>query len=87
MTLGDVRKMVAAWDHLPADTPALLAKDGEGDAYSPLEDGDEGMYLPESGWSGEHYLTEEQRQAKEEPDDHAEAPEGAVHAVFFWPVN
>lgn len=45
------------------------------------------MYWAETTWSGEHYLSEEQRLAKDEPDDWSPAPDDAVPAVFLWPVN
>jgi hypothetical protein len=45
------------------------------------------MYRADSTWSGERYMTEEQRQAETVPDDYSEAPDDAVPAVFLWPVN
>ena len=32
-------------------------------------------------------MTEEDRQAEDDPDDYAEAPDDAVRAVFLWPTN
>lgn len=45
------------------------------------------MYLAETTWSGEHYMTEEARQAQDAPDNYSEAPDEAVNAVFLWPTN
>lgn len=87
LTLGEVRRLLAKFDHLPDDAIFVLAKDGEGSTCSPLAEMKEGMYLAETTWSGEHYMTEERRQSKAHPDDYAEAPDGAVRAVFLWPVN
>lgn len=87
LTLGELRNRLAALDDLPDDTLVVLAKDGEGNGYSPLEALEEGRYLPENTWSGEHYMTEEQRLAQSDPDDYDPAPEEAVQAVFLWPVN
>lgn len=87
VTLGELRQKLAEYDHLPEHTVVALAKDGEGDEFSPLDDVDEGRYLAETRWSGEHYMTEEQRQALDDPDDHEKAPEDAVPAVFLWPAN
>lgn len=87
VTLGELRRKLAEFDHLPEDTVVVVAKDGEGNDFSPLDELQEGMYLVETTWSGEHYMTEEQRQAHKHPDDYSEAPEEAVRAVVLWPVN
>lgn len=87
LTLGELRKQLAELEHLPDSTPLVMAKDAEGNGFSPLNDLEEGMYLALTTWSGEHYLTEQQRQSKDCPDDYDEAPEEAVHAIFLWPVN
>jgi hypothetical protein len=87
MTLAELRSALAELDHLPGDTIVVLAKDAEGNGYSPLAAVNEGMYLADTTWSGEHYLTEEQRLAETDPDDWSEAPDDAVHAVFLGPVN
>lgn len=87
MTLDDLRKALAEFDHLPGSTPVVMAKDGEGNDFSPLDELEGAMYRAETTWRGEHYMTEEQRQAQRRPDDYGEAPEDAVLAVFLWPVN
>lgn len=87
MNLADLRRQLAALDHLPDETPVILAKDAEGNGFSPLTEAETGMYAAETTWSGEHYLTEEQRLAKDEPEDWFEAPDDAVLAVFLWPTN
>lgn len=86
MTLAELRAQLAALN-LPDGTVVILAKDGEGNGFSPLVEADPGMYLADTTWSGERYLTEEQRLAKEEPDDWFQAPDDAVPAVFLWPTN
>jgi hypothetical protein len=85
--LADLRAALAKLDHLPDDTPVVLAKDAEGNGFSPLVEAEHAMYRAETTWSGERYLTEEQRLAEDEPDDWSEAPDDAVPAVFLWPVN
>lgn len=87
MTLAEFRAALAKLDYLPDDTTVVLAKDAEGNGFSPLEAAEEGMYWAETTWSGEHYLTEEQRLAKTDPDDYSQAPDDAVRAVFLWPTN
>lgn len=87
MTLDDLRAELAKLDHLPGDTIVVLAEDGEGNGYSPLAEVEEAMYAADSTYSGERYMTEEQRQAEDDPDDWSECPEDAVKAVFLWPTN
>jgi len=86
MTLAQLREALAALD-LPDDTLVVLAKDAEGNGHSPLVEAEHAMYLAESTWSGERYLTEAQRQAEAAPDEWSEAPDDAVPAVFLWPTN
>lgn len=86
MTLAELRQQLAALN-LPDDTLVVLAEDAEGNGFSPLVEAIPGMYLAETTWSGEHYPTEEQRLAEDDPDDYSEAPDDAVPAVFLWPTN
>lgn len=86
MTLAELRAQLDALN-LPDDTIVILAKDAEGNGYSPAVQADPGMYLANNTWSGEHYLTEEQRLAETDPDDYSQAPGEAVPAVFLWPTN
>lgn len=84
MTVADLRAQLAQF---PDDVIVVLAKDGEGNGFSPLCEAIPAMYLAESTWSGEHYPTEEQRLAEDDPDDYDPAPDDAVPAVFLWPTN
>ena len=86
MTLAELRAALDALN-LPDDTLVVLAKDGEGNGYSPLVTADHAMYAANTTWSGDHYMTDEQRQAQPDPDDYSQAPDDAVHAVFLWPTN
>jgi hypothetical protein len=72
----------------------ILQKDVEGNGYSPLDGMAETMYLAESTWSGETYMTDEQLQTKLRTDPGGRwsveddgAPEGSVRAIVLWPVN
>ncbi|MFE3202213.1 hypothetical protein [Embleya sp. NPDC059237] len=91
-TLGALRRAVAALADLPNDTPVILAKDGEGNGYSPLARISDGMYFAESTYQGERYLTDEQlademaRPGSGWSEDDG-APEGSVLAVFLEPTN
>lgn len=87
MTLDDLRSKLAEWAELPGATPVILAVDGEGNRYSPLDGCGPGMYLAESTWRGEYYPTEEHRKVMIDPDAYSETPDGAVPAVFLWPTS
>lgn len=86
MTIDELRKHLDDLD-LPGDTPVVLAKDAEGNGFSPLVEAEVAMYAAESTWSGDRYMPEEERLAEDDPDDYAEAPDDAVRAVFLWPTN
>lgn len=86
MTLAELRAQLDALN-LPDDTLVVLAKDGEGNGFSPAVEAEHAMYLAESGWSGERYLTDADRQAQDDADEYDEAPDDAVPAVFLWPTN
>lgn len=86
MTLAELRAQLDALN-LPDDTIVVLAKDAEGNGFSPAVEAATGMYLADTTWSGEHYMTEEQRLAETDPDEWSEAPDDAVRAVFLWPTN
>lgn len=87
MDLTSLRDALAKLDHLPGDTLIVLAKDGEGNGFSPLADLDEAMYDADSTYSGDRYLSDADREATGQPDEYSEAPESAVAAVFLWPTN
>lgn len=72
---------------LPGNTLIVLAKDAEGNSYSPLAAAEHAMYEAETTWSGDTYLTDEQRAATSEPDEYFEAPDDAVNAIVLSPVN
>ena len=86
MTLAELRAQLDALN-LPDDTPVILAKDAEGNGFSPAVEADHAMYLADTTWFGERFMSEAQRLAQENPDDWTQAPDGAVSAVFLWPTN
>lgn len=86
MTLNELRKQLDALN-VPGHTPVILAKDAEGNGFSPVSNTEVAMYAAETTWYGERYMTEEARQATRRPDEYAEPPEAAVRAVFLWPTN
>ena len=55
MTVDELKEML---DDIEGDRIVIIAKDGEGNAHSPLSGGWEGYYLPDSTWSGDCYEDE-----------------------------
>lgn len=84
MTLAELRAQLDALN-LPDDTIVILARDVEGNGYSPVASADDALYDAESPYSGQFYATAEMRAA--EPDEWDEAPDSATRAVFLWPTN
>jgi hypothetical protein len=84
MTVADLQAALAT---LPSNTLVVLAKDGEGNGFSPLTEAQNALYAADSTWSGEHYMTDEQRHATGEPAEYSQAPDDAVPALFLWPTN
>lgn len=85
-TVGELLDYLA---QQPRDRKIVLAKDAEGNGYSPLADAEEAIYVPESTWSGEIYPTPEQIAAEDNPEDQFDGSgeEGAVRVVLLGPVN
>jgi hypothetical protein len=84
MTLAELRAQLDALN-LPDDTIVILARDVEGNSYSPLHQADDALYDAESPYSGQMYASPEMRAA--EPGEWDEAPDSAVRAIFLWPTN
>jgi hypothetical protein len=72
MTVAELRKALEAFDD---DHLVVMAKDAEGNSYSPLADAGAGMYLADTTWAGDVYY---------EGDG---VPGGAVPAVVLGPTN
>ena len=71
----------------PRDRKIIMSKDAEGNGYSPLSDADEAVYVAENTWSGDVYMTPEQRAEQENPDDWPEPPADAERVIVLDPVN
>lgn len=50
MTVKELKQLIK---NLPDETQVILAKDGEGNSFSPLSGGYLGYYFPANTWSGE----------------------------------
>lgn len=85
MTVDELR---AALDGLPGDMPVVMASDAEGNSHSPLSDATITMYMADSAWSGDVYMTPEERTSKgAAAEDYLAAPDDAVRALLLEPVN
>lgn len=86
LTVGELADYLA---DQPRDRQIVMAKDAEGNGYSPLSAAEEAIYVPESTWSGEIYQTPEQIAASDDPEDEFDGSgeEGAVRVVLLGPVN
>lgn len=78
-TVGDLMDFL---QHVPADTLVVLAKDEEGNGYSPLSDPTVGVYEAETTWLGEFYA----RQVLGD-SDYGQPDGETVPAICFWPLN
>lgn len=48
-----VKELIELLSELNPKLEVIMAKDGEGNGYSPVDAHDVGQYIPESTWSGE----------------------------------
>jgi hypothetical protein len=81
-TAGELMDYLAAQ---PRDRKVVMAKDAEGNGFSPLAAAGEGMYWATSTWSGEVFQTPEAVAA--EPGQWSAAPDDAERVVVLDPVN
>lgn len=85
----DVRALKNILEKLNDDDEVIMAKDEEGNNFSPLADFTLELYVPESNWSGSVYirkLTSKLRQQGFTEEDLYEGKD-AVKAVVLWPTN
>ena len=89
-TVGELADYLAGQ---PRDRKIVMAKDAEGNGYSPLAHAAEGMYEATSTWAGEAYMTpEDLAEWMARPDnpgytDEDAPPDTAERVVFLGPVN
>lgn len=90
VTYETVSDLIAALGRVPGDTLVILAKDAEGNGYSPWSQlGIRSRYEPDSTWSGE-LVDPEGPDYNDQPrsDEDKAAIVAATHAaVVLWPVN
>ena len=86
ITVEDLKKMLE--QHEDTDI-VVIAKDGEGNAFSPLYGVTEGMYVPSAAWIGEVHLRELTPSLREmgyTDEDVWSGPNGQ-EAIVLWPTN
>ncbi len=59
------------------DMEVIMSKDGEGNAFSPLAELGDGLYSPDSTYSGQVYNLDEREEAGKE----------AKKVIVLWPTN
>lgn len=89
MTVGELRQILSELD---GGLPIILAKDGEGNGYSPMAAGGvdpDSRYEEETDWSGQVYYPDWcDFEDDDEPCDHSGCCYGAATpVVVFGPVN
>ncbi|MEE9446225.1 MAG: hypothetical protein V3V19_11240 [Cocleimonas sp.] len=70
-----IKELIEKLKSCDPEEEVILAKDNEGNGYSPLSNISHDIYRPESTWSGE--LVEYERNRKD----------GDIDVVTLWPVN
>ncbi|WP_280389888.1 hypothetical protein [Nocardia wallacei] len=79
VTVATVGDLIDFLSTRPRDQLVVLAKDAEGNGYSPLSDAEDAYYYADTTWSGEV--------AYEDVEVDGEIEDGAVRAVVLGPVN
>ena len=79
-----VDQLMDALSKLDGDTVVVLAKDEEGNGWSPLDELQVGVYQPETTWSGEFY---EQDIIGDHDYNQPDKGDESFPAVCLWPVN
>lgn len=89
MTVKELRKLLAKVEN--QDTLVVLAKDGEGNNYSPLSGySDHYHYMADSTWAGEliNFDDPEGYELDElEPEELEEKKNKATSCFVLWPTN
>ncbi len=86
MTVGELKTLLSGF---PDDYHVVLAKDEEGNGFSPLYDGDPAYYEAETTWSGDVYMEEGDALGLDENDPtyHNDITVESANCVVLWPTN
>jgi len=82
-----VKDLIAKLVTLNGNMELIMQKDGEGNAFSPLEGIDDSyVYIPDSTWGGEVF-TLNRDDDPDMNDEEWEALNGKPRCVILYPVN
>jgi len=76
------KELIEKLKTLPPDQPVIMAKDAEGNDYSPLDSLGFGWYVAESTWSGDLYSDEDMEELRGDG-----MGTDAVFVTCLWPTN
>jgi hypothetical protein len=85
-----VKDLITLLQSCNGDDLVILAKDAEGNGFSPARQTTNDMYLAESTWSGEvrmRELTPEMEKQGYSEEDVGLPEDGFVNCVVLWPIN
>ena len=85
-----VKELIEELQKEDPDRIIILQKDGESNGYSPMYGFFNGIYVPETTYSGECYmenLTESDKRAGFSEEDLAPEDVEQIKALFFQPIN
>jgi len=74
MTIKELKEILA---EIPEEMLVVVARDSEGNGFSPCLGVSKGIYMSYSSWSGQALPENDKRALKN----------GAVRACFFWPTE
>ena len=81
-----VRELITLLEQHDPDRIVVMAKDSEGNSYSPFSDAWTGAYLAETTWMGEVGLEVLTQEDREDGFDESDVLDG-VPALILCPVN
>lgn len=86
-----VKQLIGQLQECDPDDVVILSKDEEGNGFSPLAELGDGVYVPDSTWSGEVHLRELTpeliEQGYTDEDVRTVGEDGAMKCVTLWPTN
>lgn len=85
----NVKELIEVLQQLPQEAEVIIAKDPEGNGYSPLSNvADKGVYVPETTWRGEVYSTEwTAEEAGMDDEEWEQLKFKHVDCILLEPVN
>lgn len=82
-----VRELIELLKNEDPDRLVIMAKDSEGNSYSPLADMWSGAYVADTTWSGEVGLDELTEELRAQGYDEEDVSEDGVPALILCPTN